>query len=166
MLVAAAALFVVGHFANKRAGRRLGRNDKAPSSDNNDVIQDDNRPMSLAELRARRIEAAEARLRRGSGTSSPAAAKPTPLGRILLLAREVDKLESETATLLSSVQGLEELDSTSDKELLRLLELLTQVQLKIDDIESDESVRPHRRTQTQRVQKLILELEAVCRKST
>ncbi|KAL2633712.1 hypothetical protein R1flu_005191 [Riccia fluitans] len=165
MVVAAAALFVVGHFANKRAGRRLGGNNKkSSSSDTNSAVQDDSsRRMSLAELRARRVEAAEARLRRGTGTSSPAAAKPTPLGRILLLARDVDNLEIEASTFLSSVKEVEELDPTSDKAA-RLLELLTQVQLKIDGVESDESVRPHRKTQTQRVQSLIVELEAVHRK--
>jgi hypothetical protein len=41
----------------------------------------------------------------------------------------------------------------------QLLELLTQVQLEVDGIKSDESVRPHRKSQTNRIQALILALE-------
>ncbi|BBN06213.1 hypothetical protein MPTK1_3g19280 [Marchantia polymorpha subsp. ruderalis] len=173
MVVAAAALFVVGHFANKRAGRRTGGSGKSsPSDDTNNPVQNDeglprggNRPMSLAELRARRVEAAEARTRHGTTASNPGVAKPTPLGRILSLTREVDKLEKEASAFLASVKELEGLDAASEKEHSRLLELLTQVQLKIDGIQSDESVRPHRKTQTQRVQSLTLELEAVDKKT-
>ncbi|CAM6128856.1 unnamed protein product [Calypogeia fissa] len=55
--------------------------------------------------------------------------------------------------------------SLSHKEHARLLELLTQVQVAIDGVQSVESVRPHRKTQTNRVQKLITALEGVDKNS-
>ncbi|CAM6083864.1 unnamed protein product [Calypogeia fissa] len=181
MLVAAAAIFVVGHFANRGAGRRLGGNYKkrAPSTEDPDSGSNssngrgddsvgrrgNNQPMSLAELRLLRAEAAEARLKNGATSSSPAAAKPTPLGSILLLARKVDKLEEETSQFFVQVKDIETWTAKEEKEHARLLELLTQVQLAIDGVQSDESVRPHRKTQTNRVQKLITALEGVDKNS-
>lgn len=115
--------------------------------------------MNLAQLRALRAEAAEARLAKES--NSTASSSLTPLGSILMLARKVDKLGEECYVFLSSAGSSIELSPTQQKELARLMELLTQLQLKIDGVKGDETVRPHRKIQTKRVQSLLSDLEKV-----
>jgi hypothetical protein len=48
-----------------------------------------NPPLNLAQLRALRAEAAEARRPKGSGSTAPPTASLTPLSAILMLARKV-----------------------------------------------------------------------------
>ncbi|KAI5084255.1 hypothetical protein GOP47_0000424 [Adiantum capillus-veneris] len=114
-------------------------------------------PMSLAELRLRRLKAAEARLH--SPRNEASAANLTPLGRILKLAARVDKLEEEAESLLGQVSIAKVMSPSEDKEQVRLLEELILLQLEIDGIPGDESVRPHRKGQTNRIQTLIANLD-------
>ncbi|KAH9575828.1 hypothetical protein CY35_01G131400 [Sphagnum magellanicum] len=178
-VAATTAFLIAGHLLSRRPGRRPGggggdrsqggertnNSTVVPGGDNNNnnkVTHRWNQPMSLAELRALRAEAAESRLPpelSRNKKSSSTGGKLTPLGSILLLARKIDKLEEESSSFLHSVGEVAELDSIQVKGKARLLELLTQVQLEVDGIKSDESVRPHRKSQTNRVQALILALE-------
>lgn len=167
MAVAAAAMIIGGHFFSRRGGRRTGgdgRNHGRSASTGNPSSRDsteprDNFPVNLAQLRALRAEAAEARLAKES--NSTASSSLTPLGSILMLARKVDKLGEECYVFLSSAGSSIELSPTQQKELARLMELLTQLQLKIDGVKGDETVRPHRKIQTKRVQSLLSDLEKV-----
>ncbi|KAG0579625.1 hypothetical protein KC19_4G111000 [Ceratodon purpureus] len=172
MAVAAAALILGGHFLSRRAGRRTGGNggnqggsaSSGDSSNRDSTESRGNLPLNLAQLRAKRAEAAEARLaKEGSSTGSSAL---TPLGTILMLARKVDKLDEECSTFLSSVGTSTNLDPAQLKELARLLELLTQLQLKIDGVKGDETVRPHRKIQTTRVQSRLSALETLSSESS
>lgn len=167
MAVAAAALLIGGHFLSRRGGRRTGgdggdQGGPATSDRNTTEPPRSNLPLNLAQLRAKRAEAAEARLPKEG--SSNASSSLTPLGSILMLARKVDKLEEECSAFTSSVDST--LDPAQQKELARLLELLTQLQLKIDGVKGDETVRPHRKVQTTRVQSLLSALEKLSSESS
>lgn len=169
--LAAGTLVVFGHWFNARQGRRLGgnrRRGRLGDEENND-IEDDGRkkaknwtgpnhtqPMSLAELRLRRLTAAEARLQ--PTKSEPSAARLTPLGMILELTQKVDKLEDEAKSLLGKASA-GAMSLLEEKEQVQLLELLALLQLEVDAVQADESVRPHRRSQTNRIQTLIAELD-------
>lgn len=170
MAVAAAALLIGGHFLSRRGGRRTGgdggdQGGTASSGDSSSSAESrGNLPLNLAQLRAKRAEAAEARLaKEGSSTGSSSL---TPLGSILMLARKVDKLDEECSAFSGSVGSSTTLDPAQQKELARLLELLTQLQLKIDGVKGDETVRPHRKIQTTRVQSLLSGLEKLSSESS
>ncbi len=78
-----------------QGGERTNNSTVVPGGDNNNnnkVTRRWNQPMSLAELRALRAEAAESRLPpelSRNKKSSSTGGKLTPLGSILLLARKV-----------------------------------------------------------------------------
>ncbi|KAG0589236.1 hypothetical protein KC19_1G006400 [Ceratodon purpureus] len=161
---AAAALFIGGRFLSRRKGRRDDDSDggdqggkactRNPSNKDRTEPRG-NPPLNLAQLRALRAEAAEARLPKGSSSTAPSTASPTPLSTILVLTRKVEKMEEECSAFFSSVGSSTRLISTKQKELAQLLELLTQLQLRIDGVKGDENVRSHRKTQTTRVQSLL-----------
>lgn len=94
------AFLNIGWHVGRRSGgdgRRKGGgsgSSQSSSSGDKEEFKRGNQPMSLADLRLLRAEAAEARLQKGElANGSPAAvAKPTPLGSILMLARQVEVL--------------------------------------------------------------------------
>lgn len=171
--VAAAAVLIGGHLLSRRRGRRDGgdggdQGGKASTrnpSGRDRTVPRGNPPLNLAQLRALRAEAAEARRPKGSGSTAPSTASLTPFSAILMLARKVDKLEEECSAFFSSVGTSTTLIPTQQKELAQLLELLTQVQLNIDGVKGDENVRSHRKTQTTRVQSLLSALEKLASES-
>jgi len=159
--------FTNSKFLSRRTGGD-GGNQGGTTSTRNSSNKDSseprgNLPLNLAELRAKRAAAAEARLpKEGSSNASSAL---TPLGSILMLARKVDKLEEECSAFLSNVGSSTTVNPAQQKEIARLLELLTQLQLKIDGVKGDETVRPHRKVQTTRVQSLLSALEKLSSES-
>ncbi|MCO5562253.1 hypothetical protein L7F22_015878 [Adiantum nelumboides] len=140
---------------DKRRSSRTADNVKDEESGLNDVKS--SKAMSLAELRLRRLKAAEARLH--SPTNEVSAASLTPLGRILKVSKRADKLEEETQSFLGKVSVAKVMSPSEEKEQVRLLEELTVLQLEIDGIPGDESVRPHRKCQTNRIQTLLASLD-------
>eukprot|EP00250_Pteridium_aquilinum_P031538 c43799_g1_i1 orf=149-829(+) len=178
--LAAGTLVAFGHWFSARQGRRLGSDKRRslPRVEGIDDVDDEDRkktrnrtspklaqPMSLADLRQRRLEAVEARLH--STRREPFSARLTPLGTILELSQKADKLEEETNSFLEKVLA-RVMNPSEEKEQVQLLELLTLLQLDIDAVQGDESVRPHRRSQTNRIQSLIAKLDQLknCETST
>lgn len=164
---AAGTLVAFGHWFNSTPGRHLGGDKRRsfPREEGIDDVQDEENkrrrnqtnPKSLAELRLRRLQAAEARLQ--STRTEPSAARLTPLGIILELTQKVDKLEEETKSLLAKVPAAMVMRPLEEKAQVQLLELLALLQLEIDAVQGDESVRPHKKSQTNRIQTLISKLD-------
>ncbi|MCO5601585.1 hypothetical protein L7F22_055708 [Adiantum nelumboides] len=143
---------------DKKRSSRAADNVRDKESGRDDVTSSKGiRSMSLAELRLQQLKAAEARLH--SSTNEASAASLTPLGRIFKVSKRADKLEEETQSFLGKVSAAKVMSPSEEKEQVRLLEELTVLQLEIDGIPGDESVRPHRKCQTNRIQTLLASLD-------
>lgn len=164
---AAGSLVALGHWFSSTQGRRLGSDKRRYFLRGQaDDVQDEEskrkknqaNPKSLAELRLRRLQAAEARVH--STRTEPSAARLTPLGVILELGQKVDKLDEEAKSFLADVSS-RIMTPSEEKAQMQLLESLGSLQLDIDAVQGDESVRPHKRTQTNRVQTLLAKLDCL-----
>lgn len=162
--VAAGVCFlpVVSYFLKRgRRGRTTSSNDGStpsvhlPSPQRRQLAQ----PSSLAELRAIRAKAAESRCSGDSPENLSRKLNLTPLGQAIEVARKVDVVEKKALTALKRVKS-DDSSPPDAKEIAMLLEELTQVQLELDSVKGDDSSRPLKKSQTQRIQRLVQRLDS------